>query len=921
MSGDLHADKIDKIRNDYRAILQSLGGVLRGLGEGGLAGLVEGAVDVPAPEVSPDEPERPLQLISMALQLLNLIEENAGVQGRRLRESQGQQRQQAGTWSHALDELQTRGASREQIQELLGRILVQPVLTAHPTEAKRRSMIAHHRELYLQLVRLENPIYTPWERDRIQQEVAACLERIWRTGEIYMQKPTVESERKNVIHYVANVFSEALQVLDARLQQAWREAGHGGSPLTPSHLPRVSFGSWVGGDRDGHPLVTAEVTRETLEDLRLSALIVLRRRLLRLAEHLSFAAQLNAIPERLTQAMKHLQAEVGPQEAEAALRRNPFEPFRQYLNLMLARLPVDVARDHITGLRPGQGTYERAEQLQEDLQVLHDSLLEAGASRIATHEVDPVLRAIQVFGLHLCTLDIRQNSKVHDTAVVQLLKYAGEADTAFDRWPEERRRAFLEQELRTLRPFALAGASLGAEADQVLGCYRVLATYLDRHGPGGVGALIVSMTRDVSDLLAVYLLAREAGLLVDEGDGLVCRLQVVPLFETIDDLERSPRVLEAFLSHPITRRTLRNGLDAHAPVQQVMLGYSDSNKDGGILASQWAVHRAERVLASVAHRAGVQLAFFHGRGGTVARGGGPTYPFLQALPPGSFSGRVRSTIQGETIAQQFSNPLGAAHHLELWLTGALGCLAGSHNTPLAERSPALEVAFDRLAYHGRNAYEALLRAEGFLPYYAQATVIDVLEHSGIGSRPSRRTGARSLEDLRAIPWVFSWNQSRHCLPSWYGVGSAFETLRAEDPRAYELVRASASHDPLLRYLIFNIEMGILSSHPEIARDYAQMVEDPRIRDAIHHRIELERQRTLDELARFHEQPILLRRPTLVRSIEMRADALRRIHDAQLAILPRWRAARVQGDEALGKVLLTRLLMTVNAIAAGLRSTG
>jgi phosphoenolpyruvate carboxylase len=921
MSGDLRPFKLDKIPVDYRAILQSLADVLQGLGEASLADVVRSATEVPAPEVDPDTPEKALQLISMSLQLLNLVEENAGVQGRRHLEIQGEQGKHEGTWPATLQALVARGLDQEKTLAVLEKILVQPVLTAHPTEAKRRSMIAHHRELYLLLVKLENPIYTPWEKARIQQDVAACLERIWRTGEIYVQKPTVASERRNVIHYAMNVFGEALQVTDARLRRSWQEAGFDPAVLTHERLPRISFGSWVGGDRDGHPLVTPEVTAETLEDLRLSALVLLRRRLVALGEHLSFSTQLNAAPASLAPHLQRLQEVVGPEQARAAMARNSLEPFRQFLNLMMARLPVDVARNHITGLRAGQGSYERTEQVLEDLRALRDALVEVGARRIAEQEVDPALRSVEVFGLHLCALDIRQNSKVHDTAVVQLLKRAGLADPDFDRWPEERRRAFLEAELRTLRPFALAGSSIGKEADGVLGVYRVLASYLDLHGPGGIGALIVSMTRDVSDLLAVYLLARETGLLFDDGDGPACRLQVVPLFETIDDLERSPRVLEAFLSHPITRRTLCHGIDRRSPVQQVMLGYSDSNKDGGILASQWAVHRAERVLASVGRRAGVDLAFFHGRGGTVARGGGPTYPFLRALPHGSFSGRVRATIQGETIAQQFSNPLGAAHHLELWLAGATACQPILEQAHEEDRSPAMEVAVDRLAYHGRSAYESLLRADGFLAYYAQATVIDVLEHSGIGSRPSRRTGARSLEDLRAIPWVFSWNQARHCVPSWFGVGSALAALRAEDARAYELVRSGARQDPLLRYLTLNIEMGILSAHPAIARDYASLVDDAAVREAIYGRIEEERQRTLDELGRLHERPVAERRSTLVTSIEMRAAALRRIHDAQLALLPRWRRARKEGDEATSAHLLTHLLMTVNAIAAGLRSTG
>jgi phosphoenolpyruvate carboxylase len=529
---------------------------------------------------------------------------------------------------------------------------------------------------------------------------------------------------------------------------------------------------------------------------------------------------------------------------------------------------------------------------------------------------------VRVFGLHLYTLDVRQNSRVHDAAVAQLLGRAGVADSDFEAWPEARRRAFVEAELRTLRPFALAGSGVGPEADLVLGAYRVLSSHIERHGPAGLGALIVSMTRDVSDLLAVYLLARETGLLVDDGDGPACRLQVVPLFETIGDLERSPRVLEAFLSHPITRRTLRRGgRPGGAGAAGDARATATVAKTAASSRAQWAVHRAERALTEVAKRAGVQLAFFHGRGGSVARGAGPTHPFLGALPRGSFSGRVRATIQGETIAQQFSNPLGAAHHLELWLASSLATLASSSQPGGEDRAPALEVAVDRLAYHGRSAYEDLLRAPGFLQFYAQATVIDVLEQSGIGSRPARRTGARSLEDLRAIPWVFAWNQSRHCVPSWYGVGAALAALRAEDAAAYALVRSGAPADPLLRYLLANVEMGILSAHPDIAARYNGLVDDAEVRTRIGDQIDRERVRTLDELSRLHERDIEARRPTLVMSIAMRAASLRRLHDAQIELLPRFREARRAGDEPTASSTLAHLLMTVNAIAAGLRTTG
>ncbi|MEK7751755.1 MAG: phosphoenolpyruvate carboxylase, partial [Acidobacteriota bacterium] len=530
----------------------------------------------------------------------------------------------------------------------------------------------------------------------------------------------------------------------------------------------MAFGSWVGGDRDGHPFVTPEVTARTLNLLREGALSVLRERFKELAARLSLAESGRPAPAGLRKRLGELASLLG-EASHAAVERNPGEPWRQLINLMLLRL------ERADGSATEAGGYVSPQELIEDLEVLEGSLREAGARHIADLDVRPLAAQARVFGFHLAVLDIRQNSAYHDRAVAGLLRAAGFSRTGYPNWSEEEKLDFLNRELQSLRPFTGPHMRLEDEAAHVVGLFRALRAHLMRYGPEGIGPLIVSMTRSVADLLAVYLLAREGGLLVEAPGGLACELPVVPLFETIDDLERSEAITDAFLCHPITERTLsylqhRDGQAERELV--VMLGYSDSNKDGGILASHWSLHRAERRLTRLARARGVRLAFFHGRGGTVGRGAGPTHVFLDALPAGSLMGRMRVTEQGEVIAQKYANRVTAAFHLERLLAGVT-CTSLLHQAGEAPPHP-LEDVWPLVVERSAQAYRSLVETDGFVAFFRQATPIDAIERTRIGSRPPRRTGKQSLDDLRAIPWVFSWSQARFHLPAWYGVGTSLD---------------------------------------------------------------------------------------------------------------------------------------------------
>ncbi len=903
----------DQIDRDVRWLADSLAEVLVGLGEGELAAWIPWREATGATATLPAEPPARLGLaLALAFQLLNTVEEHAAESMRQLRESAEGAEAERGLWADQLAALERAGISAETVGTMLERVEVEPVFTAHPTEAKRTSVLEQHRALMRLLQGRRGPAPGP----ETTADLLALLERLWRTGEILLEKPSVADERRNLLHYLREVLPGVVGQLDRRLEAVWARRGVPGSPAP---WPRLGFGTWVGGDREGHPGVTAAVTAETLEQLRANSLVVLHRELMTLADRLPLSEWVQPAPPGLIDLRGRLSAALG-ETAAAIRRRHPSEPWRQTAELIAARLPLDQVPGQPAQVRDCPGRYASPSELDADLAILERSLSEAGAGRLADHDVRPVRRVLGTFGFHLARLDVRQNSGYHERALCQLLGGAGIDASDWADWTEAERLRLLEREIRSPRPFLHPSVSAGPEADEVLATYRVLSEQLRRHGADGLGSLIVSMTRRVSDLLAVYVLAREAGLLRQFPEGMVCLLPVVPLLETVEDLERGPEILRAFLEFPVTRASLefhavRAGRPGQ-PRQQVMVGYSDSNKDAGILASQWALQRGQSQLSEVGRQAGVRIQFFHGRGGTISRGAGPTHRFLEALPPGSLDGSIRLTEQGETIAQKYGNPGTARYHLELLLAGvtATACLHREAAPFPAGLVPILE----RLANSSRQAYRQLLETDGFLQFHRQATPLDALENTRIGSRPSRRTGRSSLADLRAIPWVFSWNQARFYLPGWFGVGTALSQLSEPDTA---LLRSHLQTSPFLHYFLTNVETSLASSDLSVMRDYSHLVEDPEVRQRIWERIEAEWLRTGSALAALRGAEFAGRRPRLSRTLALRASPLRLLHRQQISLLARWRAEIRAGRDAGAEAVFPELLLTINAIAAGLRTTG
>ena len=863
--------------------------------------------------------ERVLQAWSIAFQLLHQAEENAVAQTRRSLEFEGAKHLEAGSWDQRFRRLTAAGWQPAEIAAALRSIAVETVLTAHPTEAKRQTVLDHHRTLYRLVVELENTMWAPSERAVLQSRLRATIERLWRTGEVYLEKPTVEDERRNVLHYLAGVFPIVLPWVDKRLTAAWQQAGFDPALLAgPAARPRLRFGNWVGGDRDGHPFVTAEITRETLASFRAAALDLVRQRLERLAAKLSLSGLYQDTPSTLEQWIDARTTVLG-ERGRRAVERNRDEPFRQAVNLMVAALPP------ATGPVP-TGAYATATALRSDLLELREALMAVGARRLAAGDIDPVLRHVDSLGFHLAAVDVRQNSAFHDRALSRLLVAVGEPDGAsFADWPEARRAELLAREVKTPRPFTHPSDEATGEARDVLDVYRVLAEHLDAYGSDGIGALIVSMTRSAADLLAVLVLARDAGLLRREADGAWCPLAVVPLFETIDDLEAAPDILDTFLGEPLVQRSLARQAAAarlDQPVQQVMIGYSDSGKDGGFAASFWSLYRAQQALAEVGRRHGVRIRFFHGRGGTIGRGAGPTHRFLAALPPQTLEGDLRLTEQGEMISLKYANRITAAHHLELLLAGTLGTTLRDRRG--VEERPELVETMRQIAGWSRDAYRALVTADGFLDFFATATPIDAIEQSRIGSRPARRTGQRTLGDLRAIPWVFAWNQARFVLPGWYGLGAALERLQREAPERFELfvrAKSEAHRWPPVHYMISNAATAWASTAPSIMQLYAGLVPDAEVRERMLAMILAEHAATGAGLEAIYGAPLAVARPESQRLLDRRGEALDPLHRHQVTLLGHWRSARDEDDVGTADALLPELLLSINAIAAGMGATG
>lgn len=837
------------------------------------------------------------QLLSICFELLNIVEERVAWQFRSYRRSQHGAAAIKGLWPSVIETFKKEGLTQDDAICALKKVQVEPVLTAHPTEAKRPSVRQRHKAIYEELRTYENARRDPHYGRRISDTLGAELETLWYTGEIFVKRPQIEEELRNALPYLSEIFPEVVNRLDRSLELAWIDAGWDIERLREEKAyPNLKFATWIGGDRDGHPFVTPEVTFNTLRELHEHATALQRRSLERSANKLTLAPPFAKIPARLVEANAALVELLGEQ-GESTMKRHQLEPWRAYLHLL---------RDKFS-----QGKYATKQDYLDDLTLAHETLTEVGAAKTAHEWIFPLMRRGEIFGLHLASLDIRNNSESHDQAAAQLFKAIGIEDGEhFAEWSEEKRRAFLVEELKNPRPFLSRYEEAGEQADGILAYLRLLATHLRKRGQDGLGQLIISMTRSVSDLLLMQVLTREAGLAKRHENGLWrSRLPVSPLFETGEDLAASSDVLAEYLAI----------MGPHASgYQPAMVGYSDSNKDAGVFASQWGIFKGQEAMTASCRAAGVVPQFFHGRGGTIGRGAGPTRWFLRALPEGSLGGPVRITEQGEVLPRKYGHEGNAHFHLELLVAGVTRSVGlGKQTSPV----DACRSALDALSRESDKAYRALLETDRFMEFYRTATPIDALETGVFGSRPSRRSGKKaSLKDLRAIPWVFSWTQARFYLPGWFGVGSGLEAIGADN---LAKIKESLPDFDFLQYVFTNIESSLASANPEMMKQYAALCPDKELADRILNQILGEYEKTRAFIHELFGRSFEDRRPRMMKTLALRDVPLDALHHQQINLLRGWRDAGSPLETEGGKFHrdFLALQLTINAISSGLRETG
>jgi len=850
-----------------------------------------------------------VRAFALYFQLVNTAEQTHRVRRRR-HYSQAHAPPQKGSLAAAVAELVARGASPEELTQHASRLAIRPVLTAHPTESLRQTtrdklLAIHH------LLLSDDP-------DEAWAEIAMHVESLWQSDGLRHRRPTVLEEVKTLLEVFDRTLWDAIPDVCGELRSELQQVGAD----LPADARPLRLGSWIGGDRDGNPFVTPDVTLTTARMMK-------ERLLLR---YIDVVQQLKRLISHSTRRVLALPALLDSLERDGrdlpAVRtrnavRNRWEPYRLKLSFVEARLESTLANLRAdAGVEGGErqpGPYEGSRQLLNDLQLVAASLRSHGADRAVERLMQPAIDRVRTFGFHLATLDIRQHSRRHEAALDELAAQAGELDgRRYADLPEDERVAFLRDELCGRRLLTAPGCELSPETRETLELFETVAEVRRVCGPASIETCVVSMTDSASDLLEVLVLAREAGLVRWEGETLHSELRVAPLFETRDDLVAAPRIMASLFADPVYQAHLQ----AHGGLQEVMIGYSDSAKDAGLLTAAWSLYRAQAAIATTAREHDVDLVLFHGRGGTVSRGGGPAHKAILAQPPGSVEGRIKITEQGEVIELKYGLPDLARRTLELTCAAVLqhGFLDWRADVSDADQQRFADV-MDELSEQAWRTFRGTVYDDPALfDYFMAVSPLEELAVLPIGSRPAYRSGsARAIGSLRAIPWVFGWMQSRHVLTGWLGVGSALHGyLERHGEEGLATLRDMAARWPFFTALLESVEMVCAKGDLDIAAHYVETLNDRPDAERIFESLRAEYERTTGALARILDAPHLLaRNPVLRRSIDLRNPYVDALSFLQVELLRRRRASEAQSSDDL----LSAILRSINGVAAGLRNTG
>ncbi len=848
-----------------------------------------------------DTTQAVVRAFSYFLQLANIAEDEHHIRRRRAHDLAGSPPRE-GSLIFALDSLSTAAVAPEAIADFFAHAVVAPVLTAHPTEVQRQSLIRNHRDIARLLDQRERLQMTPEEEAENDLGIANSILTLWQSRMLRPVRLKVLDEVKNGITYFKETFFTELPRLYIQATQQLQKRYPEKIWALP---PFFRVGSWIGGDRDGNPFVTADILREALRLQSSAALNHYLDEIHELGGELPLSELLVEVTPELQGLAAH-STDHSPQRAD--------EPYRRALSGIYARLAatsrgldqVEPVRHEIGQAEP----YATPDALRADLKVLANSLKLNGSANLAGGRLRRLLRAVQVFGFHLAPIDLRQNSEVHARCVAELLAGAGRCPD-YETLSENERISLLTVEISTPRPLYSPYLTYSEETRSELAIFFAARELRQRYGAAALPNYIISKTDGISDLLELALLLKESGLLLP-GTKPQLNVNIIPLFETIEDLQKSAATMAGVFAIPAYRELIAGRGDEH----EVMLGYSDSNKDGGFLTSGWELYKAEIELTQVFKQHGVRLRLFHGRGGSVGRGGGPTYHAILAQPAGAVSGQIRLTEQGEVISTKYGNADTGRRNLEVLLAATLEASLTDHENKV-EPAEQFHAVMDELSLRAFNAYRDLVyETPGFTTYFRQSTVVSEIASLNIGSRPASRKASERIEDLRAIPWVFSWAQCRLMLPGWYGFGTAVDGYLAANPQGLVTLRRMVKSWPFFQSLLSNMDMVLAKTDLAIASRYAELVADVELRQRIFSQIKTEWALTKKHLLAILEQDdFLADNPLLKRSLQLRSPYMDPLNHLQVELLKRHRAGETDERVARG------IHLSINGVASGLRNSG
>lgn len=846
-----------------------------------------------------------IRAFAIYFQLVNIAEQNHRVRRKRDYERSAGAEVQPGSIESTILELKNKNIPFEEVQDILSGISLELVITAHPTEAMRRVILDIHKRIAQDILQLDNPTLTYRERNLLKDKLLNEVLTLWQTDDLRSRKPTVIDEVRNGLFYFDETLFDVLPDVYAELERCLEIYYPGYAWHVPTFL---RFGSWIGGDRDGNPSVTPEVTWETLVMQRRVVLDKYIEILSSFMDRFSFSSSIVSVSDELITSIEEDRSNIHLKSED--VWRNEEEPYRVKIVYIMEKLrntgDTKSKNEHIQ--------YNGPEQFLNELKMIDCSLRHHFADYAADEYIKKIIRQVELFGFHMATLDVRQHSKEHEAAVTDILQKMRIADD-YAGLAEEEKVALLDQLLQDPRPLTTPYEIYSDTTEECLNVFRTIYAAKKEFGDNCITSYLISMTQGASDIMETALLAKETGLYRKHPNGVL--IQAVPLFETIDDLHAAPDIMETLFKMPEYRESIRDSLDIH----EIMLGYSDSNKDGGMITANWELRRALTKLTDVANKYGVKLKFFHGRGGALGRGGMPLNLSIQAQPANTIGGGIKITEQGEVLSSRYSMQ-GIAYRSLEQATSALVEAAMNARLPQVDHiEPEWEAALELISTNSLTKYQDLIfRDPDFLEFFKESTPLPEIGELNIGSRPSKRKNSDRFEDLRAIPWVFSWTQSRYLMPAWYASGTGLQSFYQGKEENLKLMQEMYEQWFFFKSLIDNLQMALAKADLLIAKEYSKLIKNKKIQQRIFQYMEEEYKLTEDLILQITGQKEILDNvPVIQESIRLRNPYVDPLSYMQVQLIADLRTLRDKGED--DAMLLREVLLTINGIAAGLRNTG